>query len=154
MRVSRRGGIIKLSLDEVEVAVLGRMLDELDGLIDAMDSEDGSTRRLFPSANREDDEIASEFRALTEQGLRDTRKVRYGVLRAALPPAGGTIELAQEQHVAWLASLNDLRLALGTRLGVTEDEPEFDPAGEEAQSWALYYWLTALQDSLVNAAMK
>ena len=51
--------------------------------------------------------------------------------------------------------LNDLRLALGTRLGVTEDEPtDIDPADPRAQSWAVYYWLTALQDALVQTAMR
>ena len=51
--------------------------------------------------------------------------------------------------------LNDLRLALGTRLGVTEDEPaDIDPADPRAQIWAVYCWLPTLQDGLVQTAMR
>jgi hypothetical protein len=50
--------------------------------------------------------------------------------------------------------LNDLRLALGTRLGITEDDdPDLDPVDPAAQSRVIYYWLTALQDSVVQGLM-
>ena len=50
------------------------------------------------------------------------------------------------------AARNDLRLALGTRLDITEDtEPPDEVADEEDQQLAVYYWLTALQGSLVDA---
>jgi hypothetical protein len=47
--------------------------------------------------------------------------------------------------------LNDLRLALGTRLGVTEDDYDRGPTGEP---WVIYHWLTAVQDSVVTALMR
>ena len=154
MKVSRRRGVIRITLDRFEVQVLGELLDELDDLVETMAPDDEPTRRLFPSGHRDDDEVATQFRELTEQGLRDTRRVRYGVVRAALPIDGGSIELSADDQTPWLTTLNDLRLALGTRIGVTEDELPVDPNADEAQAWALYYWLTALQDSLVKAAMR
>jgi hypothetical protein len=51
---------------------------------------------------------------------------------------------------AWLGVLNDTRLVLGTRLGVTEDEFEIDPDSPEARGYAIYYWLTALQGDLID----
>ena len=55
----------------------------------------------------------------------------------------------------WLARLrstNDLRLALGVRLDVTEEtEPPEEMSGEEDHQLLVYYWLTALQGSLVDA---
>ncbi|MCU1591630.1 MAG: hypothetical protein JWP11_2886, partial [Frankiales bacterium] len=52
----------------------------------------------------------------------------------------------------WLRSTNDLRLALGTRLEITDEtEPPDEFSGEEDQQLAVYYWLTALQGSLVDA---
>jgi hypothetical protein len=39
---------------------------------------------------------------------------------------------------------------LGTRLGVTEEERELDPADPEAGPYALYQWLTWVQNDLVE----
>jgi hypothetical protein len=47
-----------------------------------------------------------------------------------------------------------VRLALGTQLDVSEEDgPEIDPDDPMAQERAIYYWLTAVQDSLVVALM-
>jgi hypothetical protein len=62
------------------------------------------------------------------------------------------VRLDDEQARAWLRTTNDLRLALGTRLGVTaETEPPEDPTDEEGSQLAVYYWLTAVQGSLIDA---
>jgi hypothetical protein len=62
------------------------------------------------------------------------------------------VRLDPDQAAAWLRTTNDLRLALGTRLEITEDtEPPEDVTGEEGQQLAVYYWLTSLQGSLVDA---
>jgi len=43
-------------------------------------------------------------------------------------------------------------LALGTRLDVTEEtEPPEDVTGDDDQQLAVYYWLTAVQGSLIDA---
>ena len=54
---------------------------------------------------------------------------------------------------AWLGVLNDTRLVLGTRLGVTEDERELNPADPQAGAYAMYQWLTWLQGDLVEALL-
>ena len=56
--------------------------------------------------------------------------------------------MSSEELESWLGALNDLRLVLGTRLGVTEqtyDEPPRDPG------LALYGWLTWLEGTIVEA---
>ena len=74
---------------------------------------------------------------------------------ATLPAEGGQVRLGPEDAQAWLRALNDVRLAIGTVLGITEDyEDEL-----EAASWSdprsayleIYHWLGYLQDSLVRA---
>ena len=60
------------------------------------------------------------------------------------------IELTPEEVHAWLGVLNDTRLVLGTRLGVTEEERQLDPADPEAGAYALYQWLTWVQGDLVQ----
>lgn len=60
------------------------------------------------------------------------------------------IALTPDDVAAWLGVLNDLRLVLGTRLEITEDEPDLDPAHPDAAAYAVYYWLTYLQGELVE----
>ena len=50
-------------------------------------------------------------------------------------------------------ALNDLRLVLGTRLGVTE-ETYVDETGPRTPGMAVYVWLTWLQGELVEALSK
>jgi hypothetical protein len=60
--------------------------------------------------------------------------------------------LTDEQAQAWLFALNDVRLALGTVLDVTEDMPdELPPDDPRAPHLGVYHWLTWVQDSLIHA---
>jgi len=74
---------------------------------------------------------------------------------ATLPSDGGRVRLSAGDAEAWLRSLNDVRLALGVVLGITEDyEREFRELGPEDPRGAylhVYDWLTFLQESLVRA---
>jgi hypothetical protein len=57
----------------------------------------------------------------------------------------------EDQLLAWLGAINDLRLVLGTRLDVTEDEaPEFEETNPEAAPYALYYYLGWLEEQVVE----
>jgi len=62
-------------------------------------------------------------------------------------------ELTAEDADAWLRVLNDLRLILGTRLDVTEDTTlaELDPNDPNAHQYAVYAYLSWLQEQLVAA---
>ena len=60
------------------------------------------------------------------------------------------VALTPDEVQAWLGVLNDTRLVLGTRLGVTEEERVLDPADPEAGAYALYQWLTMVQGDLVQ----
>ena len=117
--------------------------------------EDPVLARLLPDAYRDDPEAAGEFRRYTEQGLRSGKVAAAQTVLATLPAKGGQVRLGPEDAQAWLRALNDVRLAIGTLLGITEDyEDELEQA-----SWAdprsayleVYHWLGYVQDSLVRA---
>ena len=147
------GDEVVARFDAAEAGVLGLLLDQLEQLLDA-DGVDGDPvlQRLFPEGHRGDAEIAADYRDLTEESLRSGKADDLATVRATLPPEGGEVRLDDDQARAWLRTTNDLRLALGTRLGVTaETEPPEDPADDEASQLAVYYWLTAVQGSLVDA---
>jgi hypothetical protein len=150
-----RGGGVVARFDRAEADIVGLLLDQLEQLL-AADADDVAgdpvMARLLPDGHRGDPELAADYRELTESSLRSGKTDDLAVVRASLPDGGGEVRLDREQAGAWLRSSNDLRLALGTRLDITEDtEPPDEIADERDQQLAVYYWLTSLQGSLVDA---
>lgn len=109
-------------------------------------SADPVLARLLPDAYPDDREAAVEFRRLTEHGLRSHKVAALTAMADDLRASSGRVSLDVAQSRAWLSGLNDLRLAIGTRMGL--GEPEVEPEGAVA---ALYDWLTWLQDGLIAA---
>ncbi|GGV12759.1 hypothetical protein GCM10010275_62180 [Streptomyces litmocidini] len=131
---------------------------------------DPALRRLFPDAYGDDSEelraAASDFRRYTENDLRARkREDALAVVRAldslsaeAAGEGGAVLKLTPDESRCWLGALNDLRLTIGTRLEVTDDEdseqlyrlPDSDPRKPMVMA---YLWLGALQESLVATLM-
>ncbi len=133
--------------------------DELAAMVGMNDNavvpEDPVLARLLPDGYRDDPEAAREFRHFTESGLRSAKVESAQTLLRTLPSGGGRVKLSADQAEAWLRSLNDVRLALGVRLGVTDDN---DGLGDGVQPddpryayIQVYQWLAFLQESLVTA---
>ncbi|GIH74830.1 DUF2017 domain-containing protein [Planobispora longispora] len=164
----REGGVIA-RFDAAEVSILRSLLSQILELVEPGPGSDDPLERalgigpseqptdpvlarLFPSAY-EDHELSAEFRRYTETTLREGKRADARTMLDSAAP--GTVELTREQAQAWMRALNDVRLALGTRLEVTEeihDElagmPEDDP---RYPAFVTYDWLTYLQDTLVRA---
>jgi hypothetical protein len=132
---------------------------ELTGTVP--EPRDRALDRIFPTANREDEQLAAEFRRLTEDGLRARKAGNLTTAIAALSDVDDQkVSLDQEQALALLIALTDVRLVLGERLGLREDE-DFDLMEEQAQSLpdddpavyalAVYDFLTWLQETLAHA---
>jgi hypothetical protein len=150
-----RGRDVVARLDPAEAGIVGLLLDQLEQLLEADAADVGGDpvlARLFPDGHRGDPRLAADYRELTGSSLRSGKAEDLAIVRASLPRGGGEVRLDADQAGAWLRTSNDLRLALGTRLGITEDtEPPDDVTSEEGQQLAVYYWLTSLQGSLVDA---
>jgi hypothetical protein len=150
-----KGGGVIARLDPAEAGIVGLLLDQLDQLLTAERgdvADDPVLARLLPDGHRGDPDLAADYRALTESALREGKTDDLAMVRATLPPDGGEVRLDLDQAAAWLRTSNDLRLALGTRLDITEDtEPPDDFTDERDHQLGVYYWLTALQGSLVDA---
>ncbi|RZU30594.1 DUF2017 family protein [Blastococcus saxobsidens] len=150
-----RGDQLVARLDRAEAGIVGLLLDQLEQLLaaDATDvADDPVLERLFPPGHRVDREIAQDFREMTEESLRSGKADDLATVRATLPADGGEIRLDPDQAGAWLRTSNDLRLALGTRLDIGEDTgPPEEIVDETDHQLAVYYWLTAVQGSLVDA---
>ena len=63
----------------------------------------------------------------------------------------GAKVLDPDQVTAWVQAINQIRLVLGTRLDVDEDDAEFDPDAPDAAARAVYAYLALLLDQFVDA---
>jgi hypothetical protein len=117
--------------------------------------EDPVLARLLPDGYRDDPDAAGEFRKYTEPALRSAKHQAAQEMLDTLPEAGGRIQLTDDQALSWLKALNDVRLALGVRLGVTEEFEEqwgrLKPDDPQWSAFEVYAWLGAVQESLVQA---
>jgi hypothetical protein len=124
--------------------------------------QDPVLMRLLPDAYRDDPDASVEFRRLTEGDLRAAKlgglgRIVSDLSETAQAKRGGGVRFDLDDDGAgeWLSALTDLRLALGTRIGVTEDMdderaslPVDSPRYAEI---ATYDWLSWLQDAMVRA---
>lgn len=185
------GGGAAVALDEVEIAILRSLAVQLLELIGPGDEPaegadplaalfaegpsepptDPALARLFPEAyGDEDGELraaSAEFRRFTENDLRarkrDDALTVVRTLDALTVDGTGSavLELTGDECRHWLGALNDLRLTIGTRLEVSDEDegesgsslyrlPDSDPRKPMVMA---YLWLGALQETLVETLM-
>ena len=116
------------------------LMEELTGA----DERDTGLERLFPPASRDDAETAAEFERLARPGLEEGKL-------AALRQTASTADderLDDDGAQTWLRAINDLRLVLGTRIDVQEDDSLFRL---REPGYRMYAWLTWLQSELLAA---
>jgi hypothetical protein len=180
---TRKDGHFLTVLDRQEAAVVRGLVSQIQDMLQARADEaprdelaqltgirtgpasapdDPILGRLLPDFHRldhddataADENSARALRSLHEPELVEQKTGVAGVVLRTCPPRGGRVMLDGEQAQAWLSALNDVRLALGTALEVTEEMPDELP-DEDPRSAHLgvYHWLTWVQESLVQAVM-
>ncbi|MGB8650175.1 MAG: DUF2017 domain-containing protein [Mycobacteriales bacterium] len=171
MRFTRHKREVRAEADDVEVQILAQLAQELLGLIrepelpedplaamvglpdgDVTAPDDPVLGRLLPDAYRDDPRASGDFRRYTDAELRAGKRAAAHVVLRSLPDGGGTVQLDRDQADQWLSCLNDMRLALGTSLEVTEDTDVEDFAHDDPRYSAMhvYGWLGYLQESLLS----
>ena len=122
-------------------------------------SEDPVLKRLFPTAYPDDPASSADFRRYTERDLR-TQKVAEAqvVLDRLEATALGAhdLKIPRDEVEAWLRTLTSVRLAVATRLGITDAEsaeelselPDEDPRSFMV---SVYDWLGFAQETRIGA---
>jgi len=139
-----RSGNYQLNLGAPERALLATLAPQLKELL--TDPNQPGLRRLFPPAygDEQDAEHEEEYRRLMQEDL----VARHEEALEVLAETANANELNPEQMEAWMRALNQLRLVLGTRLDVTEED---DFAATEDPERQVYYLLGYLQECVVEA---
>ena len=142
-------------LDHDSVAASGDPLEEVTGIRSGLvePPENPVLRRLRPDGyarDVEDGKAAVEFRRFTERDLAALQRARVATVLQTVTE-GDKVELTAAQAQDWLGALNDLRLALGTAIGVTEEPETQTFEGEAAAAYEVYSLLGHLQYLLLEA---
>jgi hypothetical protein len=146
-RVERtRRGRYRLRLPDQERELLRALPGQLRELLG---TDDPAVGRLFPPAYQEDTERQAEYESLVSPELSRERLDALGVMERTIDAT----HLTEDEVTAWLGSVNDLRLVLGTRLEVTEDTYEEGVPDDDPRSpgFALYAYLGWLEEQIVDA---
>jgi hypothetical protein len=139
-----RSGRYSVNLGAEERELLRILPDQLGAVL--AHTNEPALRRLFPPAysSPEHEEQQEEFRRLMTEDLIAGHREALDVLKTT----AGADEVSAEQLEGWMRSLNSIRLVLGTRLDVTEDDSPQDATSDEH---VIYYFLGYLQECVVEA---
>jgi len=143
----------ELRIGDDERALISRLLGELRTLLTSDDdSVAGSPllQRLFPTVYTDDPEKEAEYQRLMREELVTSRVHQIDVVAALL----GTDEsMSEATVVAFMQSLNAVRIVLGTVLDVGEDDEldEIDDDDEFAGEHHLYGYLSWLLEWTVRS---
>ncbi|HVF52324.1 MAG TPA: DUF2017 family protein [Actinomycetota bacterium] len=152
MKLIHGDGIV-LAFEGYEAQLLDDLTGELKRLLSAdLPKLEPVTARLFPDAYETlEDERA--FRDLVGNDLRSAKLEAVETVRDHLSDGDQTRALSEANIDAWLRVLTDIRLAIGTRLDVTDETMEQDPDPDDPDGPALsvLHWLGWVQGMMLDA---
>jgi Domain of unknown function (DUF2017) len=153
-------------LDDRESSSPADELEEITGMRTGHSSppQDETMKRLLPDFFRPQTEhpagsgtaesLNGALRSLHEPEIIEAKREAAQRLLDTLPKDGGKFELSGDDAQAWAAAVNDIRLALGTMLGISQDGPQDLPPDDPMVGHLdVYQWLTVLQEYLVLGIM-
>lgn len=146
-RVERkRDGTFVLHLPEAERELLRSLGDQLRSLLN--DGTDPGLRRLTPPAYVDDADAQGEYQRLTADDLARGRLHNVEVLEAALDAR----RLTEDQLVAMMGSINDIRLVIGTNIDVSEETTIDDFADDDPHRsvYAVYTYLSLMLEQIID----
>jgi hypothetical protein len=159
------GSMIGL-LDERESSSPPDELEEITGMKTGSPKppDNATLQRLLPDFSKPDDadpsgeeftdRLNAALRSLHEPEIIEAKRFAAQKLLATVPDDGGRFELTEDAANAWVAAVNDIRLALGTMLDIRAGGPDRLPDDHPMASHLdVYQWLTFLQEYLVLALM-
>jgi hypothetical protein len=152
---------VRVRLAQDEVAILRGLPDQLRSVL-AEGRDEPVNQRLFPPAYLDVADIDHDVEYqrlmhddLVKEKLANLDLVTDTLARGSPSVRRWTVELTDEEATAWLGVLNDLRLALGVRLDITEDfDGAVDDTDPRAPALRLLSYLGWLEEQLLDALQR
>lgn len=127
-------GTFKLEIPKWQIRIFKSLTQELNPIIS--DRSNNLTSRLFPTAYQADTSANNEYELLTHKDLLQSHLDSL----EALEELSSNDELSEETLIKITQGVNILRLVLGTRLGINDDDANSSKANENHPDHNL--WLT------------
>jgi hypothetical protein len=150
----RHDGRYEVRLDQDVRRMLASVAEQMGELI-SEEPDDPALERLAPPAYPDDPFRDAEYQVLSGDKLRDGRASSYRMLASTAERS----VLTEDELSTWMRAVNDVRLVLGTRLDVSEEDPPLNLIGAdfddpEVQARWLYETLGQIQYEIVTALSK
>jgi len=163
------GPRFRLNFDPDERMFLVRLLAELKALLTSDETEQNAPllHRLFPPAFHDDPDKEAEYQRLMRDELVASRVASIDNVTAVLSPddvdgkrpgkrAGkksqaASIVLSEGDTMAFMQSLNAIRLVLGTMLDITDDDSSDRAEDDDSYEFGLYDHLGWILEFTVRA---
>lgn len=137
---------IKVNVDDGVRTLIGSLSDQLREMLLVDDADD--LRRLYPTAYPDDAERQAGFHDMVHDQLLMARLDGIDRVEATLHDD----ELSIDDADAWLSTINQIRLVLGTRLDVSEDDdPVIDEDDPRAAAQVIYQVMSHVLEDLTGA---
>lgn len=133
-----------VEVPEQTVGLIESLCTEIETLLR---SDSPLLERLFPPPYGDDTERNEGYSALAGPELVEHRLEALATVRTVLH----STRVTEDQFMAWMRSLNDMRLVLGTMMDISDDDllAEVDP--RHSQAFAVYEFLGGLLELTVSA---
>lgn len=150
VRRGARGGY-EIRLPPEERSLLQQLPAQLEAALSSLLKAAGPVpdelRRLLPPAYLADQAAEESYVRLARDGL-----IEHHLQSLTLLSSTADAEhLDDEQADGWLYAVNDLRLALGSGLGVSEEPVEVRADDPHYGDWVCYQYLSFLQGEILEA---
>lgn len=144
----QRDGTFSLALPDQGRVLLADLATQLTTMLDEA-PDDPALARLFPTAYLEDPFRDAEYQVIAGDELRDSRRSALATLRSTADAE----TLTEEQVIEWMQAINALRLVIGTRLDVGEDDDDrmWDFDGPDGTLRYCYVALTEMLGIVIAA---
>lgn len=156
-RVKRWGDHVRVELEDFELELLRTLPEEVRQLLHTEDRDDPAFSRLFPACVPDDADADDEVRRLIHDDVLRERLDGLDevadILDRAEPHRGRhRVDLDEEETALLLGVLNDVRLTLGSRVGIEHLEREdLDDDHPAMPALAVMDHLAWMQESLIRA---
>lgn len=140
-----KAGQISVRLDETMRALIKQVAEELREVLLVEDPE--LTRRLYPTAYPDDDALEDGYQEVVHDQLLMARLDGIDQLQASIDDE----EISLNTADAWMNTINQIRLVLGTKLDVGEEQVDIDQDDPESTSYVIYQVLSHILEELTSA---
>jgi hypothetical protein len=144
IRAAEDGSYV-VDLGPNERELLRAVAEQLKELL--LETDGPVLRRLFPPPYGDDTERNEGYAALARPELIDHRTAALDVLIAS----AGATTLDEDEIGAWMRSINDVRLVLGTVLEIDDDEADIVVDESNVATFQAYELLGFLLEAIVTA---